>query len=91
MYAGEFRIFGGGKTMNPTRSKKKKVRSTRRRTRPSRVERPNAETTRSNSTQALRNLAQIAMLKRALLAAQDEGLPHKAICDYLHTLSQMAK
>ena len=31
------------------------------------------------------------MLKRALLAAQEEGLPHKAICDYLHTLSQMAK
>ena len=31
------------------------------------------------------------MLKRALLAAKDEGLPHKAICDYLHTLSQMAK
>ncbi len=31
------------------------------------------------------------MLKRALLAAEDEGLPHKAICDYLHTLSQMAK
>lgn len=77
--------------MYPTRSKKKKVRSTRRQTRPSHVELSNAEMTRSPSTRALRIFAQIAMLKRALLAAQDEGLPHKAICDYLHTLSQMAK
>jgi len=39
----------------------------------------------------LRIEAQIAMLKRALLAAEDESLPHKAICDYLQTLSQMSK
>jgi len=31
------------------------------------------------------------MLKRALLAADDDSLPHRAVCDYLKTLSQMAK
>ena len=39
----------------------------------------------------LRRQAQIALLRRALLAAEDESLPHRAVCDYLKILIQMAK
>ena len=77
--------------MNRTRLKQPKARPARRRTPSTRGEPSITEATPSTSPQALRILAQIAMLKRALRAAEDEGLPHKAICDYLHTLSQMAK
>jgi len=42
-------------------------------------------------TKSLRQAAQIAMLRRALAAAESPDLPDKAVCDYLQTLSQMAK
>lgn len=77
--------------MNRTKVTRPKKRATRRRHKTVRRKAQTTLATRSNTTQALRMEAQIAMLKRALLAAEDEGLPHKAICDYLHTLSQMAK
>lgn len=76
--------------MNRTLNQKK-VRTSRKRTRSTRDQAAGSKGSTAKSTQALRILAQIAMLKRALQAADDEDLPHKAICDYLHTLSQMAK
>lgn len=77
--------------MNRTKVTRPKKRATRRRHKTVRRKAQTTIATRSNTTQVLRIQAQIAMLKRALLAAEDEALPHKAICDYLHTLSQMAK
>lgn len=70
---------------------RKKVRASRKRRRSTRSQPAESNGSTAKSTQALRVLAQIAMLKRALRAAEDEGLPHKAICDYLHMLNQMAK
>lgn len=69
----------------------KRSKSKCRNTRPKRTRRIKPKSLQSTSTQELRIEAQIAMLRRALLAAEEKGLPHKAVCEYLQTLSQMAK
>lgn len=81
----------GSLEMNRRNKKRPKAGTTRRKREPARPNSRPVGSIRKRTTAALRIEAQIAMLKRALLAADDEGLPHKAICDYLHTLSQMAR